>query len=135
MLNFKTYFVNKMLNDSTIAGYVGKNIYPAGIDIAPEKFPCITFFEVGTTITAVPRGMNIGILQVDIWSKNGEIEVENIETRISQLMNFRDSSQDTFTGTLWWCRKNSVRENFEQDRKLWNKSVDYRFWASNVDNL
>ena len=135
MVNFKTYFVNKMLNDTTIAGYVGKNVYPAGIDIAPERMPCITFFEVGTTILSVPRGMNIGILQVDIWSKTGEIEVENIETRISQLMNFRDSSQDTFTGILWWCRKQSVRETFEADRKIFHKSIDYKFWCNATDNL
>jgi hypothetical protein len=124
-----------MLNDTTIQSYVGKNVYPAGIDIAPEKMPCITFFEVGTTILSVPRGMNIGLLQVDIWSRKGEIEVENIETRISQLLNYRDSSQDTFDGTLWWCRKQSVREEMTEDRKLFRKSIDYKFWCNSTDNL
>ena len=140
MINFKEYFVSKVKNDTLLASYITDssgniNIYPNSVDLLPERFPCITFLEVGTTVKSIPRGMYIGILQVDIWSNLNEMEIETIEGRLTQLFNYRDSTQDSLTGTLWWVRVNGEREETVSSRKLWKKSIDLKYWFSNPDNL
>lgn len=142
MLAFKKYFVDKILADPTMQGYLdpgstGKyNIYPGGVDLTPEMFPAITFFEAGSTILSRPQGMRVGMLQVDIWSIVNAVEVENMYTRMAQLFNFQDSSVDTFDdGILWWVRENNVSDRSEPSRRLWRKVVTIKYWANNTDNL
>jgi hypothetical protein len=140
MLVFKKYFVDKIKADATMQGYLAHagdyNVYPGGVDLAPEQFPAVTFFEAGSTMLSRPQGMRVGMLQVDIWSINTALEVENIYTRLAQLFNFQDSTTNTFSnGKLYWLREQSVKDMSEPGRRLWRKMVNLKYWASNTDFL
>lgn len=141
MLVFKEYFVNTVLADPTMQGYLptqgqsGKyNVFPQDVDIDPEQFPCLIYSDAGGTILSRPQGMRVGDFQVDIISINSALEVENIYVRLSQLFNFKDSTTQTFTGTLWWIRENMVRDTPDSQRRIWRKMVNYKYWANNTDN-
>lgn len=137
MLKFKEWLVTTIKNDATMQGFLadgngGYNIYPADIDIQPERFPAITYQDVGVAILSVPRGMHIGLVQLDIYSIKNAIEVENIYERLGVLLNFKDSTTQTVTGTLWWVREDSARDMHTPKRRVWRKSVDLKIWMTNT---
>jgi hypothetical protein len=104
------------------------------IDIQPEQFPCITYGVVGMTVLSVPRGMHIGTMSLSIWSKENSLECENIYTQLAKIFNFKDSTTETFNGTLWWFREERVNDMHQANRKIWHKVVDFKVWANNTDN-
>src|SRR5258708_36051438 len=88
------------------------NVYPQGVDIAPENFPAITYLDVGSTLNSTTK-MHIGRMQLDIWSKLSMSEVMTIYTRLAQIINFQHSriTATPFNGILWW-----IREDLSNDR-------------------
>jgi hypothetical protein len=139
MLDFKIYLVNKIKNDTTLQGYLTDangniNIFPDDVDIQPEQFPCITYGDAGITVLSNPRGMHIGLMQLNIWSTLNDLEIEEIHERLGQIFNFKDSTTETISGTLWWVREESIRDMSNPSRRLWRKICDLKFWANNLTN-
>ncbi len=139
MLNVKSWLVNLIKTDTALQAYLkGKdgnvNVFPRDVDLQPEQFPCITYSDAGVTLLSAPRGMHVGILQLDIWSTNSALEVENIYERLGQLLNYRDSTTQSLSGILWWFREERAMDMHTPSRRLWHKVVDYKFWANNASN-
>jgi hypothetical protein len=140
MLNVKEWIVTKITHDATLSALLAGpngliNVFPMDIDIQPEQFPCITYADISMTVLSVPRGMHIGTIQLDIYSKQNAKEAEDIYTRLGEIFNFKDSFTETFNGTLWWFREERVTDLHQPNRRLWHKSIDFKVWANNTNNL
>lgn len=138
MINFKSWVVTTVQNDATLStllkdGGSGINIFPVDVDIQPEQFPCIVYQDVSWSVLSVPQGMHVGGFQMDIYSIVNSQEVETIYTRLAQVFNFKDSTTQTLTGTLWWIREQHVRDMHDTQRRIWRKVVDLKAWYSNSD--
>lgn len=138
MLNFKNWIVNTTINDPTLKTYLmdsngNMNVFPIDADIQPEQFPCLIYQDGNVSVMSKPQGMHYGNFQIDIYSLLNQMEVENIYTRLAQLFNFKDSTTQTLTGTLWWIREQAVKDVHESERRMWRKTVNYKFWYSNAD--
>ena len=139
MLAFKNWLVATIVNDTQMQTLLNATastmpVYPTDVDIQPEVFPANTYKDAGVTVLSRPQGMHVGIIQLDLWSTTSAIEVETIYERLGQLLNFKDSTTQSFSGALWWIRENGVRDQHTPSRRLWNKQVDLKFWASKADN-
>lgn len=139
MLAVQTWMVNVMVTDPTLQTYLkdnngNMNVFPTDVDLQPEQFPCIIFQETGIAVMSKPQGMHVGTMMLDIYSFNNSLEVENIYLRVAQIFNFKDSTTQSISGTLWWIREASVKDAHESERRLWKKSVNLKFWFNNVDN-
>ena len=141
MLAVKTWLVSTITGDATLQSYLsdgtgGYNVYPMDVDITPENLPAITYADIGITVTSVPKGMHIGSIQLDIWSKTSALELEQIYDRLQVVLNFQHSqtASVSISGTLWWLRENGARDLHTPSRRIWRKSVDLKFWANKPDN-
>ncbi len=139
MIAFKQWLVTTLTNDTQMQTLLNATsstmpIYPTDVDIQPEVFPAITYQDAGGTVLSTPRGMHVGLLQLDLWSTTNALEVENIYERLCQLLGFKDSTTQTFSGTLWWVRENSSRDFHTPSRRLFRKSLDLKYWANNAGN-
>lgn len=137
MLDFKSYIVTTLKNDATLQTYLrdaalNMNIFPTDVDLSPEQFPCIVYQDAGVSVLSRPQGMHVGMFQLSIFSINSAIEVENIYERLSQLINFKDSTTQTIpnSGTLWWMREDNVRDAPDAARRMWQKIIVLKFWMS-----
>lgn len=140
MLAFKEWVVNTVINDTILQGYLrdtngNMNVFPVDVDINPENFPCLIYQDAGVSVLSRPQGMHVGTFQIDIYSLDNALETENIYTRLAQLFNFKDSTNETIGGILWWIRENNVRDTHEtvNSRRIWRKICTYKFWFSNTD--
>ena len=139
MLAFKEWLVNTLVNDPTLQSYLTDqnghiNVFPVDIDVQPEQFPCIIFQDAGIQVLSRPQGMHVGSIQLDIYSLNNSLEMEQIYDRVAQLLNFKDSTTESLTGTLWWIRENAVRDIHDSERRLWRKTVDFKIWYNTSTN-
>lgn len=139
MLAIQNWMVSVMVNDPTLQTYLqdsnnNMNVFPTDIDIQPEQFPCIIFQEAGIAVMSKPQGMHVGTMQLDIYSLLNSLETENVYLRVAQLFNFKDSTTQSISGTLWWIREASVKDVHESDRRMWRKTISLKFWFNNVDN-
>jgi len=140
MLDFKIWLVNRVTTDATIQSLLGASsasdvpFFPLDIDITPEDFPCITYSTITNTVWSRPQGIHEGTIQIDVWSKTNALEVENLYERLDYLLNFKDSTTQSITGTMWWIREQMERDMHDAQRRVWHKSVDYRFWVSRTNN-
>lgn len=137
MIDFKAYIVTTLKNDATLQTYLrdannNMNIFPADVDLSPEQFPCIIYQDTGVSVRSKPQGMHVGQFQLSVFSINNAIETENIYERLSQLINFKDSTTQTIpnNGTLWWMREDNVRDVPDPSRRIWQKIVTLKFWMS-----
>jgi hypothetical protein len=140
MLAFKEWLVTTLTTDSQLQTLLGAAsaaampIYPTDVDIQPEAFPAITYGDVANIVLTVPRGMHIGVIQLNIWSQTSAFETESIYTRIQHLLNFKDSTTQTLAGTLWWARENAARDMHTPSRRMWQKQMDIKYWTTTVDS-
>lgn len=146
MLTFKKWLVATILADTTMQGLIKNNapsptvpysIYPLGTDIQPEAFPAITYQDAGISLLPVPTGMHVGRIQLDVWSILNTDQIETIYTRLAQLFNYQHQSvspSPMTNGILWFMFEENVKDSIEmKDRRIWRKTIDYKFWASNTD--
>jgi|SRR6185312_14278506 len=137
MLSFKTWLVQTLTADSQLQTLLGASastmpIFPTDADITPEQFPCITYADISDVITWRPQGVHMGRIQLDLWSTTNALETETIYERLGQLLNFQDSTTQTVSGTLWWVRQDGARDFHTPSRRLWHKSLDLKYVASNA---
>ena len=141
MLQFKEWLVSTINADTTLQGFLkdangNMNVFPVDVDLEPEQFPTITYADAGTTVLSIPKGLHVGIVQLDIWSTKDAYETEQIYDRLQAVLNFQHSSiaSQTISGTLWWMRENGARDLHTPARRIWRKSMDIKVWTSKSDS-
>ncbi len=141
MLQLVENIINTLLADSTIKQYVNNRIYPNGVDIYPEaiappegqtpsaQFPMIAIHTVSEITRTVPLGHRETVIQVSIFSRLSQLEVEEIAEQILSLLNFQNFYNGYGNTILFWQRQDSGIDLFESDRRIWHKALSFRAWA------
>lgn len=129
MKRISQLIIDTIKSDSAMQSLIGSAVYPYNIDISPDKMPAITLLNVSGGWRTCPKNMKDMTIQLDIWSRNNQTEVENIYERLSTILNYINGT--TSSGTIyWWIREENQIDIPEQDdRSLWHKSVRYQVWA------
>jgi hypothetical protein len=121
--------INTIKNDSIIQSFVSDRVYPEGVDINPEVLPMVTVHHISEIVHTVPRNDRMIQMQVSIWSKLSELEVEQIAERVEDLLNFQTFDTGYGSAIQRWQRMDTGADLFESDRRIWHKALTFRIWA------
>ena len=137
MLNILQKEISILTADSTLAGLMNtttpnSRIFTGPVDVVKETqgslgFPLLTLIGTSESFRTVPQGARDSRIQIDIWSRNSELEVENIYERVQTLLNFQ--SGDTGTSHVFWQRSGGSSSEYETDVRLWRWSTDFVIWS------
>ena len=133
MLELLKWIVAQMLADGTLTAIVpAANIFTGPVDVLVETqgqlhMPSIIVSTVSEVQRTVPQGARDTVIQVDIWSRNSMLEVEQIYEEILSLLSFQIANQDT--AHIFWDRRGGAVDQFEEDRRVWHKAVSMQFWT------
>lgn len=117
--------------DNTLKGYLGgtatdSKIYPSIADKF-ENFPCVTYTEITGSHRTVPANTQDINLQFTIFVRNDKQLLENIYTRINNLLNYY---QDT--NRLVYIKQTLSADQNETDRQMYQKAIRYQIWARDI---
>ena len=123
--------ISTLVNDSSIQVFVSDRVYPEGVDMTNEtvKFPLITVHNISEVTKTNPRGERECLVQVSIWSRLNQLEVENIAERVLQLLNFQQFNSGYGSSIQRWQREEAGVDLFESDRRIWHKALTFRAWS------
>lgn len=122
-----------MLADATLTALVpAKNIYTGPVDVLNETqgelhLPAIVVSTVSEAQRTVPQGARDTTIQLDVWSRVSQLEVEQIYEELVNLLSFQIANQGT--AHIFWERLGGATDLFEEDRRIWHKSVTFTFWS------
>lgn len=117
---------------SAVTNIVGSNIYTGNVDITMEKqkellYPSIVLSQVSESVRTVPENARDTTIQLDIWSRNSQMEVENIYEAVLGALNFQSGNEDT--AHIFWQRLSGATDLFESDRRVWHRSCSFVVWS------
>jgi hypothetical protein len=141
MLNINQNLVNQLKNDSTLATLMGVTvpnlrIFSGAVDIVKQLqnelgFPMIEMHTISESVRTVPLNTKDTMVQLDIWSRVSELQVQQIYERVMTLLNFQ---QTITTGnvngtTIEWQRSDGAVEEYSSDIRLWKVSLTLKVWS------
>jgi hypothetical protein len=133
MLELLEWIVAQLIADSTLTAIVPvANIYTGPVDVLIEtqpelSMPMIILSTVSEAQRTVPQGARDSQIQLDIWSRNSQLEVENIYEEVINLLSFQIANQGT--AHIFWDRLGGATDLFESDRRIWRRSCTFVFWT------
>jgi hypothetical protein len=133
MLNISTAIVNILTSDPTLTSIIKpSNISVGRFDVTVETqvsltMPQISIQPISESVRTVPLNAKDTNIQIDIWSRNSELEAQTIYERVIYLLNFQTYTQ----GSSWvaWQRLSNVSSSYESDGPLWHYYADFQFWS------
>ena len=131
MLTIIQEIISTLLADTIIQGFVSDRIFPEGIDIVPETtlFPLITIHNISERTLTNPKNEREITVQISIWSRKNQLEVEQISEAVLSLLNYQQFHTGYGTTIKRWQREDSGVDIFESDRRIWQKAISFRIWA------
>jgi hypothetical protein len=133
MLEILEAFLAKLTTDVALTALVNpKNMYAGPVDIAFDKqkdlpYPAIIVWPVSEASRTVPMNVRDTTIQVDIWSRNSQLELENVYEAMLLALNYQSGDQGT--AHVFWQRLNSATDMFESDRRIWHKATSWTVWS------
>jgi hypothetical protein len=133
MLNVSKKIISLLKADASLTAIVkATNMFVGPTDIVEEKLselymPQINIQQVGETSRTVPSGVRDTILQLDIWTMNSQLEIENISEIIIPLLNYEIA--DESTSHIYWLRMSGSADQYESDRRIWHRSIRFNVWC------
>lgn len=131
MLTITQNLISSLLADATVKSLVSNRIFPEGVDIVPETtlFPLITIHNISERTLTNPRNEREITIQVSIWSRKNQLEVEQISEGVLQVLNYQRFNSGYGSTIQRWGREDSAVDLFEADRRVWHKALTFRVWA------
>jgi hypothetical protein len=133
MINICSQFVSLLKNDASLIAIVNpNNIYVGPVDIVKEQqstlgFPLITIIPISEVWATVPLDTRQTRIQIDIWSRNSEMEAQSIYEQIIAALNYQ--SYDSSSSHIFWQRAAGANELSETEVRLWRYSTDLMIWS------
>jgi hypothetical protein len=133
MLEILQWLIAQMTGDATLTAIVPvANIFTGPVDVLVESqnellMPSIIISGVSEVQRTVPQGARDTQVQVDIWSRNSQLEIENIYEEILNLLSFQIANQGS--AHIFWDRLGGSVDMFETDRRIWHRAVTMTFWS------
>ena len=137
MLEILKWIVAQLVADTTLTAIVPTaNIYTGPVDVLVEQqdelhMPLIVLSSVSEAQRTVPQGARDTMIQIDIWSRVSQLELEQIYEEIISLLSFRIANQDS--AHIFWDRLGGSVDTFEEDRRIWHRSATFMFWSIKGD--
>jgi hypothetical protein len=134
MLEIFQNIIATLIGDSTLTAIVPTaNILTGAADILQEKqatllSPAIILSQVSEAVRTVPLNARDTQVQLDIWSRNSQLEVETIYERVLVLLDYLHG--DESTAHIFWQRLGGAIDQFETDRRIWHRSCTFVIWST-----
>lgn len=122
-----------MTGDATLTAMVPvENIYTGPVDVLVEDqstlhMPMIILSAISESQRTVPQGARDTQIQIDIWSRNSQLEIEQIYEEIITLLSFQIANQGD--AHIFWDRLGGSVDLFEADRRIWHRAATFTFWS------
>lgn len=133
MLEIFQKMITLLTGDSTLTAIVPSASITVGpVDITMEKqselrYPSIVLSQVSEAVRTVPQNARDTQVQLDIWSRKSQLEVETIYERVLELINYQSGDQST--AHVFWQRLGGAVDLFEQDRRVWHRACTFQVWS------
>ncbi len=133
MLEILQHMVTQMAADATLTAIVPvANIYTGPVDILIEtqpelSMPMIVLSTVSEVQRTVPQGARDTTIQMDIWSRESQMQIEQIYEEVISLFSFQIANQGT--AHIFWDRLGGSTDMFEEDRRIWHRAASFTFWS------
>ena len=133
MLEILQKFVTVLKNDATLTAIVpANNIMVGPVDIVMEKqaellYPSINLSIISEVQRSIPTGARDTQVSIDIWSRNSQLEAENIYERVIALLQYMIADQGS--AHIFWDRLGGAVDLFETDRRVWHKATTFTTWS------
>jgi len=133
MLEIFQKIVGILIADNTLTAMVpAGNIFVGAADVTVEKqadllSPAIILSQTSEAVRTVPLGVRDTVVQLDIWSRNSQLELENIYERVLTLLDFQSGSQNS--AHVFWERLGGAVDLFETDRRIFHRSCTFVIWS------
>lgn len=132
MLQIFEKVIALLTGSSAVTTIVGNNIFTGPVDITMEKqssllYPQILLSLVSEAVRTVPQNARDTTVQLDIFSRNSQMEIENIYEAVLTALNYQ--SGDENTAHIFWQRLGGAVDLFESDRRMWHRSCTFTVWA------
>ena len=133
MLEIFQSLISILTNDATLNAIVlPESILTGPVDITMESqssltYPMIVLSLVSEVSRSVPSNTRDTHIQLDIWSRNSQLEIETIYERIIELLNYQSGNEGT--AHLFWQRLGGAVDMFESERRIWHRPVTFVFWS------
>ena len=118
-------------NSALTAVVPSSNIFVGPVDIVEEKqnglyLPQINVHVISESSRTVPKNVRDSMIQLDIWSRNSQIEVVQVYELLIQALNY--SSADQSTAHIYWERLNGTSDDYESDRRIFHRAMTLVVW-------
>lgn len=133
MLEILQNFVTTITTSTSVTSIVpAANIFTGPVDILSQQqnalvLPSIILSTVSESQRPVPQYARDTMVQLDIWSRNSQLEVENVYEAVITALNYLTYNQGT--AHICWQLLGGSKDDFETDRRVWHKSVTFQVWA------
>lgn len=133
MLEILQWIIAQLQADTTLTAIVPVgNIYTGPVDVLVENqtelhMPMIVLSTVSEMQRTVPQGARDTHVQLDIWSRTSQLEIENIYEEIINLLSYQIANQGS--AHIFWDRLEGSTDIFETDRRIWHRAVTFVVWS------
>jgi len=129
--------VSVLSTDSTLAGLMSttvpnKAIYVGDVDIVREQqktfqYPLLVLHTISDSFERLPLGARETVIQLDVYSRNNEMEAINIYEEIGNVLSYSNATQG---GTMiWWQRVTDGHDQSETEMRIWHIPVTLKVWS------
>ena len=132
MLEILQKIVSVLTANTAVTAIVGTNIFVGPVDITMEKqsellYPQISMFVVSEVQRSNPLGTRDTHIQIDLWSRNSQLEIENLYEAVIAALSYTTTDQST--AHIFWQRLGGATDLYESDRRIWHRAVTFVCWS------
>jgi hypothetical protein len=110
------------------------NIYTGPVDQVMEKqssllYPAIILSQVSEVQRSVPIHARDTVVQLDIYSRNDQMELETIYEAVITALSYQTTDVGSSGAHIFWDRLNGAVDIFESDRRMWHRACSFMVWS------
>lgn len=133
MLEIFQKIIATLTSDATLTAIVpANNIFVGPVDIAFEDqadllYPSIVLSQIAEVVRTVPLNARDTQVQLDIYSRTSQLELEQIYEQVLSDLNYLSGNQNT--AHIFWQRLGGAVDVFETDRRFWRRTCTFMVWS------
>ena len=131
------FIVSTLTGNATLAGLMNtsipnKAIYTGDVDVVREQqttfqYPLLVIHTIADSFERLPLNARETVLQIDIYSRNDELEAVNIYEEIGNILVYENSVQG---GTkIWWQRVTDGHDQSEEGMRIFHIPITLKIWS------
>ena len=133
MLEIFQKMIGILTTDTGVLAVIPKaNIFTGPVDVAFEKqadllYPAIVLSQVSEAVRTVPLNARDTLIQLDIWSRTSQLELEQIYEAVLNALNYDSGNQGS--AHIFWQRLGGAVDLFESDIRVFHRSLSFTVWS------